>query len=97
MDRNPAQVAFYKSTRWLKARAAYLESQNHVCERCGGPATIVHHKRYITPENVNDPSVTLSFDNLEAVCQDCHNTEHHNQGVTANGLRFDEHGNLVAT
>ena len=97
MDRNPAQVAFYKSRCWLRARAAYLEAKNHVCERCGRPATIVHHKRHITPENVTDPSVTLNPENFEALCHDCHNAEHFGQGVTAPGLKFDGHGNLVAT
>ena len=97
MQRNPAQVAFYKSARWLKARAAYLEAQHYVCERCGGAATIVHHRTYITPENVTDPSVTLNPENFEALCHDCHNAEHFNQGVTARGLKFDGQGNLVAT
>ena len=97
MERNPAQVAFYKSTRWLKARAAYLESRHYVCERCGRAATIVHHRKYITPENVIDPSVTLNPENFEALCLACHNAEHFDQGVTARGLKFDGHGNLVAT
>lgn len=26
--------------------------------------------------NISDPSVLLSFDNLEALCFDCHNAEH---------------------
>lgn len=95
MQRNPAQVAFYKSTRWLKTRAAYLESRCYVCERCGRAASIVHHRRYITPENVNDPSVTLSFSNLECLCIECHNREHFDQGATAKGLKFDGRGNLV--
>lgn len=97
MDRNPAQVAFYKSSRWRRARAAYLDSVRHVCERCGRPATIVHHRRHITPENVGDPATTLDPSNLEALCQDCHNAEHFGKGCTAPGLTFDGDGNLVAT
>ena len=94
MERNPAQVAFYKSKRWTKARAAYLETQHHVCERCGAPATIVHHKTYITPENVTDPSVTLTPENFEALCQECHNREHFGTGCTAPGLTFGSNGEL---
>ena len=97
MNRNPAQVKLYKSRAWLKCRAAYLASKFYVCERCGRPATIVHHKRYVTPENVSDPSVTLNPENLEALCLDCHNAEHFGTGVTAQGLAFDGNGNLVAT
>lgn len=96
MERNPAQVSFYRSPRWRKARAAYLEQRHHMCERCGRPATFVHHRVYITPENVGDPSVTLGFGNLEALCQECHNREHFGTGCTAPGLTFDSRGNLVA-
>lgn len=96
MERNPEQVRFYRSQAWRKARAAYLDARCYVCERCGGAASIVHHKRYITPENVNDPSVTLSFDNFEALCIDCHNAEHFGTGSTAPGLSFDGNGNLIA-
>ena len=35
----------------------------------------MHHKIYLTPQNINDPAVTLAEDNLELLCQDCHNKE----------------------
>ena len=67
-----------------------------MCERCNCKAgTIVHHKIYLTPDNINDPYITLSFENLELVCQDCHNNEHHGTEAVANGLTFDENGELV--
>ena len=97
MDRNLAQVKFYRSQAWRKARAAYLDAHNHICERCGRAASIVHHKRHITPENVSDPSVTLDPANFEALCLDCHNAEHFGAGSTAPGLTFDGEGNLVVT
>ena len=37
--------SFYLSAAWEKTRAAYLMSQDYICERCGQPAKIVHHKR----------------------------------------------------
>ena len=95
MERNPAQVAFYHSPQWRRARAAYLEYRHHICERCGRPANFVHHKLHITPENVNDPSVTLDPDNFEALCHECHNAEHFGSGATATGLKFDGDGNLI--
>lgn len=94
-ERNPAQVAFYRSKAWERTRAAYMEQAHHICERCGRPAKIVHHKRHIDAENVNDATVTLDFANLEALCQDCHNREHFGQPATEDGLAFDAEGNLI--
>lgn len=86
---------FYHSPEWRRCRDAYFISQHGICERCGGPGKIVHHIEYITPENINDPNVTLNWDNLELLCQDCHNREHHEGKLVAKGLMFDENGNLV--
>lgn len=90
-----AQIRFYKSKAWKDAQAAFMKSKHYICERCGRPAKIVHHKTYITPQNINDPSITLSFANLEALCADCHNKEHFTGDATAPGLCFDSNGNLV--
>lgn len=72
---------FYKSRPWQTTRLAYLKSVGGLCERCLKkglyvPAVIVHHKVYLTEENINDAAVTLNWDNLEAVCRDCHAIEH---------------------
>ncbi len=40
------------------------------------PGIIVHHKKELTPENINDPAVALSFDNLELLCDEHHNRQH---------------------
>lgn len=88
---------FYNSKAWRDTQAAYMASQHYVCERCGGMARIVHHKTYITPQNINDPSITLDWANLEALCMDCHANEHAGGAVCAEGLRFDSNGNLVKT
>ena len=70
-----------------------MASQRYVFERCGRPARIVHHRRYITPQNIHDPSVTLDWANLEALCQECHNKEHspteHSTAI------FDSSGEMV--
>ena len=86
--------AFYKSAAWQKCRAAYIQSVFGLCERCQRPGWIVHHKEKLTPANINNPDVTLSWENLEYLCQDCHNREHGNAS-TAEGLMFDENGDLV--
>lgn len=69
------------------------------CERMGllKPATVVHHKTYLTPENIKNPMYTIDADNLEALCVDCHAKEHHEKPQTGDGLQFDSEGNLIQT
>ena len=87
---------FYNSKAWEDCRLAFMRSKFFICERCDGAATIVHHKIYLTPKNINDPEVTLAWDNLEVLCQDCHNKEHMSKySATREDVMFDEHGNLV--
>lgn len=86
---------FYRSTKWIKCRNGYMASQHHICERCEGLATICHHKIWLNQSNIDDPMTTYSWDNLEALCIDCHNKEHFGSSVTENGLTFDENGNLI--
>jgi len=40
------------------------------------PAVHVHHKKNITPENVDDPAVTLNENNLMTLCERCHQEQH---------------------
>lgn len=72
---------FYSSQDWKKCRAAYISTRSGLCERCLKegkivPAREVHHKVRLTDKNINDPSVALNFDNLEALCFECHDKEH---------------------
>lgn len=72
---------FYGSRSWKNTRAAYLKSVGRLCELClkegvYTPAEAVHHKVFITPENINDPNITLSWDNLMAVCRKHHEELH---------------------
>lgn len=66
-----------------------------LCERCGEPAKIVHHKIWLTPKNIHEQSITLCWDNLEALCQDCHNKEHHAKNVRAKRYAFTADGELI--
>lgn len=95
-ERDPERVAFYHSKAWKATQAAYMASRCHVCERCGRAAKIVHHRTHLNADNLHDPSVALSFDNLEALCQACHNDAHFGSRATAPGLGFDKDGNLIA-
>lgn len=91
---------FYSSAVWAHTRAAYLASGRGLCERCAAqgrtnPAAIVHHKKYLTPANIKDTSISLAWDNLEALCQACHNAEHHGTTSTTTRYTFDACGQLV--
>ena len=84
-------TSFYKSKAWRRVSTAYMTSKNYICERCGRPAVICHHKQHLNGQNVTDPAIALSFDNLEALCQDCHNEEHFSTART----QFDSSGNVI--
>lgn len=97
--------AFYHSKQWKETRNSYMRAGDGLCEKClkNGiykPARIVHHLVHLTPENINDTSITLSFDNLERVCYDCHAEEHpeiYKGKKEENELRisFDSDGNVI--
>jgi len=66
---------------WQNTSRAYKQSVGGLCEKCMGkgivtPAEIVHHKIPLTDDNINDLSISLSWDNLEALCRTCHAEEH---------------------
>lgn len=72
---------FYSSAQWKNCRAGYLRYRRGICEACLRkgiitPGTEVHHKTRLTPDNINDASVTLNWDNLELLCAKCHDEAH---------------------
>ena len=72
---------FYTTRAWRKCRASFLKEKGGLCEICLSkglitPATEVHHKIPITPENLGNPSITLSHENLRALCDECHAEQH---------------------
>ena len=84
--------SFYNSKAWRRVSAAYMSSKLYICERCGKPAQICHHKKWLNSENVHDPKVALNPENLEALCIECHNAEH---GLRHDITIFDEAGNVA--
>ena len=91
---------FYKSKAWQQCREAYIASRQGLCERCAAqgrisPGEIVHHKQWLTRDTINNPNITLNFDNLELLCSTCHNREHSKQLPINDELMFDEYGNIV--
>ena len=37
---------------------------------------IVHHKIELTPDNIDDPEITMNYNNLELLCRQCHAEVH---------------------
>ena len=61
-----------------------MKRANYLCEVCLSkgiykPARIVHHKIELTPDNINNPKITLDHANLQAVCRECHAEIHEQQ------------------
>lgn len=86
---------FYKSKAWRQTREYIFKRDMGLCVRCGSPGEIVHHKKYLTPQNIDNPAISLSEDNLELLCRECHAIEHEGEQPTDSGLQFDSEGNLV--
>ena len=93
---NPEIAKKYKSKRWQKLRKQKI-LLNPFCERCQVkglyvPVWIVHHKEYVTDKNYMDDNIFFNLDNLESLCQDCHNKEHF---ANEEEYIFDENGDLI--
>lgn len=94
-ERNPQARAFYRSAAWLRMRKLILERDHGLCQEClrhgrYTPAVAVHHKQ----ELLTHWDLRLDMDNLESICEECHNRERAGASTTE-GLTFDEDGNLV--
>lgn len=98
---------FYKSPAWLKNRKSYLMREldtpwglcpPYMCERCFErgilkPAKVVHHKKHLTPDNIDDPHVTLRYENFQRLCQECHAEVH--SGQTPMRVTFNSDGTIA--
>lgn len=87
--------AFYRSKAWQHCRDGYAKSVGGLCELCLSKGIyrageIVHHKEHISPENISDPAILLSWDNLQLVCRDCHARLH-----STKRYRLDDMGRVL--
>ena len=89
--------SFYLSTAWISARRAYRKQAGGLCEVCAAkglivPGQIVHHKIHLTPNNINDPNISLNFQNLQLVCRQCHAEIH---GKKKKRFVVDDYGRVI--
>lgn len=86
---------FYNSGAWVKTSQAYKRDKFGICEKCGGVGEEVHHIIPLTPSNINNPSISLNWDNLMLLCRSCHELIEEKAKPTINGIKFTEDGQVV--
>ncbi len=88
--------SFYKSIQWQKVREYCMTRDARLCVDClkNGqytPAEEVHHITELTPDNINDPNISLNPDNLVCLCRECHKKRH---GAHQRRYTVDEYGRV---
>lgn len=93
----------YSSKAWKNVRDVVKKRDAYLCQDClrSGmytPAEEVHHIVELTPENVNNPLVSLNPDNLISLCRECHRKRHTRQETFKRKRRFivDQNGKVTA-
>ncbi|MFT8392387.1 MAG: HNH endonuclease signature motif containing protein [Liquorilactobacillus ghanensis] len=74
---------FYHSREWRAVRQTVLERDCYLCQECRRNGIVkqgntVHHKIHLR----DDWSKRLDMNNLETICQQCHNREHFEKGYS---------------
>lgn len=91
----PWAKAFYNSGRMARHPQRPTWSASTDCvSAAASPGLIVHHRKALRPQDMNDPARTLGWSNLELLCHHCHDIEHM---AKHSGARcgFDDDGNLL--
>lgn len=88
---------FYGTAAWKSCREAYKKKARYLCEMCLNegrytPGEIVHHKTHLSPDNINDPTITLNFDNLVLLCREHHAQVH---GEQTKRYKIDDNGHVI--
>lgn len=90
---------FYGSQQWKRVREHVRMRDKYLCQDClmNGlyrPMDEVHHIQPLTPENINDPEISLNPDNLVSLCHDCHEKRHTTKPVRR--YEVDDLGRVTA-
>lgn len=102
MSEKTKATGFYNSGAWKQTRRNYKQSVGGLCERCLAkgiiaPAEVIHHKVELTPDNIKDLNISLGWDNLQALCRQCHAEVHDEIYASKSGRRYkiDNSGKVV--
>ena len=80
----------YNSKAWRDLRRRLIIEAQYKCTICGAnhlldPHHLIgHHQCVLTPNNVNDPAISLNPDNVEIICKQCHDQMHQRFGFNNN-------------
>ena len=93
--------SFYNSPAWRKVRKSFIAHRTGIdggmCQcGCGEPGFIVDHITELTPNNINDTSITLSWSNLQYLALACHNKKTFGS-KEENNYYFGEDGYIYQT
>lgn len=71
---------------WEKVRAEALERDGYICQHClkKGYVTPGKHVDHIIPFHVKNDPLRLALDNLQTLCQPCHNKKTGLDSITGN-------------
>jgi Restriction endonuclease len=99
---------FYNSRLWKdNVRPYIIKRDNYKCKQCGSSIDLeVHHIIHLSPDNINDPNITVNERNLITLCRDCHFKVHEQDkikgivnknkfNIVDEGFCFDEKGYLI--
>ena len=91
---------FYHSMAWRRCRDAYINARfivdGGMCEVCRRElGRIVHHKIWLTDQNVHDLDVALNPRNLRLECWTCHNKEADPERETPGRVRYGPDGEII--
>ncbi len=78
--------SFYTTQRWKELREKVLRRDKYLCVECSRygkktPATVVHH----IWERSRFPELEYDINNLECLCNSCHNKKHPEKGRKRKG------------
>ena len=90
-------VAFYSSPAWKHLREQVKKRDKYICVDCLKegrltPAKEVHHVVVLSPDNINDPSISLNEELLVSLCRECHQARH---GARERRYKVDDFGRVT--
>jgi hypothetical protein len=91
---------FYNSKAWKECRASFIAKRiaidGGMCMTCHKElGYIVHHKTWLTPENISNPMISLNHDKLKYDCLLCHNQEKEGKEIEQPRYVFGVNGEVI--
>lgn len=71
-------TGFYSNKRWIEVRDFIKRRDKMTCQSCGETITgryIVDHIKEVNETNVHDWDIAYNPENLQLLCQSCHNAK----------------------